>query len=452
MQRDASRYLDSWLTRERRLPLIVRGARQVGKTWIVRDLAERHELDLVECNFERVPELAGCFTHADPRRVLSELELALDRRIDVDGALLFIDEVQAAGEVLASLRWFAEELPELPVVAAGSLLEFTLADHDFSMPVGRVGYLHLDPLSFPEYLRAHSLDPLLDSLTAWEPGATLSDVAHERATEWFMRYCAVGGLPAVVRADVETDDPREVRRLQSDLLATYRDDFAKYAGRMDPDVLDRTLLGVARQLGTSFTYSHVDPDLRHSRVKSALELLCRARLCHLVRHTAARSVPLAGETKTRSRKVVLLDTGLAQSLLGLPAATTPSQVAPAVRGALAEQALAQQLLTLREWWEEPRLFYWQRGGGRPGEIDYVVQRGARIVPVEAKSGAPGSLKSLHQFVHERGMDIAVRVHSAPPTIERVSVKTTTGKPVEYTLLSIPHHLAWRAGELIDTVQ
>ncbi len=451
MFRAASGHLDDWLTRRRRLPLVVRGARQVGKTWLVRDFAARHDLDLVECNFERSPELARCFRSNDPRIVLGELALALGREVEPTGTVLFLDEIQAAGEVLAALRWFAEEMPELPVIAAGSLLEFTLADHEFSMPVGRVSYLHLEPLTFPEFLLAHGQARLLDTLSCWSPGATLGDIAHDRAGEWFARFSMVGGMPAVVRTDVEDDDPRGVRRVQHDLVATYRDDFGKYAGRLDAHLLDTVLRSAARQLGTKFVYAHVASDVRADRVRHGLELLARARVCHIVEHSAANGIPLGGEVKPRNRKVILLDTGIAQALLGVPASQVfPAwrELAPALRGALTEQLIGQQLRSIFPPWEEPRLYYWQRGGGRSGEVDFLTQIDARIVPVEAKAGAAGGMKSLHQFMHDKQLGIAVRCDSNPPSVQAVDVTTTQGDTARYRLISLPHYLVWRLPDAV----
>jgi len=431
--------------------LIVRGARQVGKTWLVRELAARHDLELVECNFERTPDLARCFASRDPRTVLGELALTIGRDIASEGTLLFLDEIQAAGEALAGLRWFAEEMPDLPVVAAGSLLEFTLADHEFSMPVGRVSYLHIEPLTFPEFLLAHGQDMLHSVLCAWSPGAAMSDVAHAQAGKWFARYTMVGGMPAVVRADVESDAPQEVRRLQHDLVATYRDDFGKYAGRNDPRMLDATLQSIAKQLGSKFVYSRVADGVRHQSTRAALELLARARVCHVVEHTAANGIPLGGEVKARNRKVVLLDVGLAQALLGMPASLVfpaLADVAPTLRGALTEQVVGQQLRSLFPPWEEPRLYYWQRGGGRPGEIDFVTQVDARIVPVEVKAGAAGALKSLHQFMHDKRLDIAVRCDANPPSTQQIDVATTQGDPACYQLVALPHYLIWRLHDAV----
>ena len=452
MDREASRYLDDWLARANRQPLVVRGARQVGKTWLVRDLAARHRRRLVELNFERDPSAAKAFASSDPRVVLERLSLTLDVDVAPESSLLFLDEVQAAGAVLARLRWFAEELPALPVIAAGSLLEFVLADHDFSMPVGRIGYLHLEPMSFPEFLRAHGQSRLLAGLSSWEPGDELDGVVHERAAQWFARYLMVGGMPGVVGADAERGDAAECRRMQRDLIGTYRDDFAKYATRMDVTVLDGVLLSVVRSLGRKFVYARVGEGVKQHQAKRGLELLARARLCHLVPHSDATGLPLAAEARDRMRKAIALDVGIVHGLLNTPAGAAfpaASDLSDQMRSQLADQIAGQQLRTaISDPGQEPALHYWHREGGRPGEIDYVVQIGSRIVPVEIKSGAAGAMKSLHQFVHDRRLKVAVRLDANPPSVQRLSLKTTRGERVRYTLANLPHYLTWRIADAV----
>ena len=453
MERTASQALDRWLVDPGRLPLVVRGARQVGKTWLVRDLAGRQGLDLAELNFERDPSLARLFESNDPRQILGELAIALGQELVPKACLLFLDEIQAAGGLLPKLRWFAEEMPELALVAAGSLLEFTLADHDFSMPVGRVTYLHLQPMTYTEYLAAQGQDRLLRTLRNWSWSTPLTGAALEAAWTWFHRYAMVGGMPAIVRADREGAPPADLRRLQSDLLATFLDDFGRYAGRMSSELLDATLRSVARQLGRKFVYADVVPGVRSDRARRALELLANARLCHIVEHTAANGLPLGGEVKRRNRKVVLLDVGLAHAMYGTPATQTfPAwnDLAPATRGALTEQIVGQQLLTLAPDWTKPTLFYWQRGAGRPGEIDYLIQMDDRIVPIEAKSGASGALKSLHQFMHDKGLDVAVRTDANPPSRLPLELETTQGDLVAYSLLNLPHFLVWQVPRALET--
>lgn len=433
--------------------MIVRGARQVGKTWIVRELARASGLDLVEINFEQTPLATRWFASNDPHVILDELSLALGRDVTPERCLLFLDEIQAGREVLPALRWFAEQLPELAVVAAGSLLDLVLEEKTTRVPVGRVTYLHLEPMGFAEFLEAHRQERLLAVLRSWSPGDELSAAGHAAARKWFDRFVMVGGMPAVIAADVERGDPRECRRLQHDLMMSFRDDFARYAGRLETLILDHTLLAVASMLGRKFVAARVGEGVKQHQATRALELLCQARLCHRVVCSAANGLPLGGEINSRMRKVTLLDVGLAHALLGTPAGGSFPRwesVAPQVRGQLTEQVAGQQLRAVQSRpGHEPTLYYWQREGGRPGEIDYVLQIGTRIVPVELKAGAAGSMKSLHQFMYDKGLGLAVRLDTNPPAPQTIQVSTTKRQPVQYQLLNLPHYLTWRLGELVE---
>jgi predicted AAA+ superfamily ATPase len=451
MERARSQYLECWLVASSRRPLVLRGARQVGKTWLVRDLATSSRRELFELNFERDPRAARTLDVGDPRVALGEISLFLGRDLVVDRSLLFLDEIQAAPTALAKLRWFAEELPALPVVAAGSLLDLSLAEFAGSMPVGRVGFLHIEPMGFDEYLKAHGQERLLATLRDYQPGGEFSPTAHVRASEWFERYAMVGGMPAVVAADVGGAGPRACRDLQRDLVATFRADFAKYAGRMDRGVLDHVLFSAARSLGRKFVYAHVDEGVKQHQAKRGLELLAAARVCHLVRYSTGSGIPLGGDSKDSFRKVILLDVGLFHALAGTPAGDVfPAlgSLAPGVRGQLAEQLAGQALLAAGEpSGDGPELFYWQREGGRPGEIDFLLQVGSRIVPIELKAGSAGAMKSLHQFMFDKRLSFAVRLDDNPPSLASLDVGTTQGDRVSYRLLSLPHYLAWRVHEL-----
>lgn len=446
MKRTIETRLTAWLESPDRRPLVLRGPRQVGKTWLVRELAARSGRRLVEVNFERDPSLKRLFAAKDPLRILADLSLALSVDIDPDSSLLFLDEIQGAGEVLAGLRWFYEELPRLPVVAAGSLLDFALAGHTFSMPVGRIAFQHIEPMGFPEYLLAHGQERLLAPVSAWRPGGELSATAHAEAMRWFHRFAMVGGMPAVVAADAAGREPRQVRELQKDLVAAYRADFAKYSGRMDRDILDAVLRSVVASLGRKFVHAHVREGVKQHQAKHALDLLSMAQLVHQVRHTAANGLPLGAEVKNSFRKVVAADVAVVHALLNTPAARSYPEwdsLAPALRGQLTDQLAAAQLrLTDPGAGDGPELYYWQREGGRPGEIDYLLQMLGRVIPVELKSGASGAMKSLHQFMFERRLELAVRADTNPPSAMNVSVKTTHGDAVRYRLINVPLYLLW----------
>ena len=455
MKRIFSDFLVSWLTSERRKPLIVRGARQVGKTWLVRELARESGRSLLEWNFDRNPEYARIFQEegSDPRRWLDDLALRTGVTAPVGELILFLDEIQSAPEVLAKLRWFAEEMPELPVVAAGSLLEFALRDFEYSVPVGRVSFAFVEPMSFPEFLQAHRQDKLLRRLAEWMPGLPLGEAVHTLAMDFYDRYLMTGGMPEVVGADAAGAQASECRRLQRDLVQAYRNDFAKYSGRMDPRILDDVLRGAADQLGHKFVYSIVGAGVKHQQAKRALDLLCMAQLCDSIPHAECNGVPLAGKINDRLRKVMLLDVGLAHALWNTPAGNSFPRwrdVAPALRGGLTEQGIAQQLrVAMGEPSRRGELFHWRRENGRVGEIDLVLECHGRIVPVETKSGAAGAMKSLHQFMHDKSLSLAVRVDRNQPNLQNIHVRTTLGQPVDYQLLNLPHSLAWRIPSLLE---
>ena len=451
MLRTALKELKGWLERPDRRPLVIRGARQVGKTWLVRELAARSGRTLFEVNLERDPSTARLFDATDPSRILSSIEAWARRRASASEALLFIDEVQTAPAVLAKLRWFAEELPELPVVAAGSLLDFALSDHAFSMPVGRIGYHHLEPMSFEEFLLAVGDEPLLEMIRSVTLTDPLPGPLHDRALEHLRDYTLVGGMPRVVETWRRTGSWLEVSRTQADLVATYRDDFAKYAGRVPTTRLDRVLLAVPRLLGRKFKYTAVAADERAAALRQALELLEKARLCHRVRSTDATGLPLGADVRSRTFKVVLGDVGLASALLGLSPGSVPAgrEVRFVNEGGLAEQLVGQALRTVGPGFWDPDLYYWasQRRGAQ-AELDYVLAHGASVVPIEVKAGKTGTLKSLHLFSARRGSSLAVRFDGRSPSVTDVSTITTSG-PASYRLLSLPLYLAGQVHRLID---
>lgn len=447
--------LTAWIGDPARQPLVLRGARQVGKTWLVREFARSAGRELLEVNFERDPRRKQIFAPDQRPRMLADLGLIFGTRIDPDRHLLFLDEIQAAPDALAALRWFHEDLPALPVVAAGSLLDFALAAMDHSIPVGRLTYRYLEPMRFDEYLRAHDQDLLLEQLQSWSPGEELGATAFGLASDWFARFAQVGGMPAVVAADVGGAEPSTCRDRQTDLMATFRDEFAKYARRMEPGVLDAVLLATARQLGSKFVYAGASDGMKQQRVKGAIELLAMARVVTLAPHSAANGIPLGGEINERHRKAFLLDVGLLHALLRTPAGPAfprPEDLAPTVRGQIAEQLAAQ---TLRApdpaSGREASLHYWQRMGGRMGEIDLLCQFGTRIVPLELKAGAAGSMKSLHQFMHDKHLELAVRADANPPSLQAIDVKTTQGDSARYRLLNLPGFLLFRVQELVAAI-
>lgn len=454
MYRFVSDRLDAWLNSRKRKPLVIRGARQVGKTWLIRDLAKRKNLDLVECNFERSPGMADHFSSNNPQEIIRKIEADLNISINTEKSLLFLDEIQAKPELLASLRWFYEEMPQLPVVAAGSLLDFALEEHTFSMPVGRIEYCYLEPMSFLEFLRASGNESLYTLLQDVEVERPLNNKIHTKCLESYLEYMLIGGMPEVVSEWYESKNSESCIKIQQDLLATIRDDFNKYRNRIDTDLLSNILSSVSEQLGNRFIATRVKNASRTDEVKKALSLLQKARVCHRVSHTSGNGLPLGAESNEKIFKVLLLDVGLAAIQLGLSRLhiKEAKKIVFQNKGPLAEQFVGQQIRVFQSRFEDPSLFYWQRLGGRQGEIDYLIQQGTTIVPIEIKSGARGAMKSLHQFMYDKVLPLAVRIDQNLPSINTMNVKTTLGDEVSYFLLSIPLYLTEILPCLLDRVR
>jgi uncharacterized protein len=451
--------LQHWAARQERKPLILRGARQVGKSHLVRTWGASRFERVVELNLERDPAIASCFSDNDPQAILKRLEIVARASVPSDGSvLLFLDEIQAEPSVLAKLRWFAEELPRLPIVAAGSLLDFALREPAFSMPVGRVTFMHLEPLGFREFVSAMGEQQLADQLaTLREENFRSEHVAglatmHDRALDLFRQYLLVGGMPAAVASYRESRSLLGTSEVHSDLLAALRSDFAKYAARVHHGRLNSVLSSIAQQLGGKFRYVQVDRSERAQTIAQAVELLSLARVCHRVRATPAVAVPLAAGVDEKRFKLILLDVGLLSALLGLSfKSIDPSgDIMLAHRGALAEQVVGQLLRLCRPAYEEPALYHWHRESrGSEAEIDYVAASETRVIPIEVKAGATGALRSLHLYMAERGFDTAVRFNADLPSVVPVAVSTRTGASAQYRLLSLPMYMVEELPRLLE---
>lgn len=451
MRRKALHYLKTWLTESGRKPLVIRGARQVGKTWLVRQLAIEMGKTLIELNFEKRPSDFSFFESNDPKRILLHLSGKQDKPIDIANSILFLDEIQAVPEMLAKLRWFYEDLPELPVVAAGSLLEFVLAQHTFSMPVGRISYLHLEPLSFEEFLCAINKKTLCNYVSQIDFAEKVPLAIHKTLLSHFKEYVIVGGLPAAVSEWVAKQNLSAVNRAHQELLATYRDDFSKYHGRAAIHYLDETLSAVPKMFGQKFIYSRVNASAQSSTIKNVLVLLEKARLCHTVNGVHANGIPLAAEIREKFFKEIILDVGLSHAILGinLQDIFNAQDIMLINSGAISEQVVGQLLRTIFPFYVEPVLYYWSREEKNANaEIDYIIQQSTNIIPIEIKSGATGSLKSLHYFMGLKKYSRAVRVNGDFPSKTSVSVKNNDGKQIQYTLLSIPFYLVGQIPRLL----
>jgi uncharacterized protein len=397
MRRVITDYLAAWKDLRDRRPLLLRGARQVGKTWTVRDFGERqfggrvHVLD-----FEREPALRELFA-ADlvPARIVDALRVRRDISIEPGRDMLFFDEVQACPRAIVSLRYFYEELPQLHVIAAGSLLEFALGS--LSFPVGRIHPQTLHPMTFVEFLWATGADRAAELVAAGP--ARLDDSMHRDLLDKLRAYLFVGGMPAAVRDYSASRSLADAMAVQSDLLHTYRDDFGKYSPRANQACIDAVLTGAAKSVGQVTKYRALAPGFGDHPIRDAYDLLTRARLLRQVPAASPAGLPLAASASPRRFKTLLLDVGLLQRLLGVPAGSEWDQqdLLALYSGALAEQFVGQELVA----GGDDQVYCWMRAAkSSSAEVDYLVAPEGHITPIEVKSGAAGRLRSMHQLLLE----------------------------------------------------
>jgi len=450
LQRTALDYLRDWTTRTSRKPLLVRGARQVGKTTLVRMLAAEAFAGLLEINLETDTDVASLFQSKDPSRIVELLEARYGADIRPGRTLLFLDEIQAAPELLSCLRCFHERLPELHVVGAGSLLDFAIEDHVFSMPVGRIEYLHLGPMGFEEFLLALGRERLVALVRGFVPGQDVPAALHAELMRCVRQFLVVGGMPASVAALAQSGGVRESEAVRQSILSTYRDDFAKYGRRIDHRRLAKVFDKVPLLVGSKFMYSRVDRGERARELGKALEALCLARVVHRVRHTAANGIPLGAETSDRSFKVLFMDVGLLCRSYGLGVLDVESaeDVMLVNAGAICEQFVGQHLLHSGEPYDEPAAHCWMRQKSQSNaEIDYVISVGEHVVPVEVKAGKTGTLKSLHVFLREKGRSFGLRFNADVPSLLDAETSLADGGNRPFALLSLPLYLVGQARRL-----
>ncbi len=393
--------LQRWKDDPKRKPILLRGARQVGKTWIVRELGKSFPF-FVEVNFELYPEVREIFQQdLNPRRIIRDLALLLEQPITPGETLLFLDEIQGAPEALNALRFFYEMLPELHVIAAGSLLDFQL--ERIGMPVGRVISMYLHPMSFLEFLVARN-QAVAAQLILEHPGDTpLSPPLHRKMLRLLGEYMAVGGMPEAVASWCATESLEACRTVHYTLIDAYRQDFNKYARKYQIKYVGLLFDTVPALMGNIFQFSQIPGNYRARDLRPALDLLEKAGLVHRVVHSAGQGIPLGAQANWKIFKLLFLDIGLAQTILGLTSASWLLQPEKefANKGGLNEALVGQELIAYSPPNQKPQLYFWKRDKrGSNAEVDYLWQHDGEIIPLEVKSSAPGRLKSLRLFLQE----------------------------------------------------
>ena len=408
MQREVDAALDDWAEDGGRRPLLIRGARQVGKTYAVTALAERTFADFASINLEQEPRYRRCFDTLDPQAILDRIGVLRGKPVEPGRTLLFLDEIQECPAAIVALRYFYEQAPDLHVIGAGSLLEFALEAERLRMPVGRIQPLFMHPLSFAEFLPAVGQEPARQAARSM---AGVSAPVHDHLSALLRTYLLLGGMPAVVAEYQATGSIARAARVQTAITQTFRDDFGKYARAARHPHLDRVFLHAARMVGRKFVYSKVDPDSRSRDLRSAVELLEKAGVVHRVCSTSGAGLPLGAEADDRHYKLVMVDVGLMQNLSGAAEQLLDGDPMRIDDGAVAEQFVGQELLAHRSPYERPELSYWRRRQkNSSAEVDYLTVAAGRVVPVEVKAGKTGRLRSLAVFAERYRPPLAVRVY------------------------------------------
>lgn len=348
--------------------------------------------------------------------IVQKIAIYINVPIEEGKTLLFLDEIQECPEAIMALRFFKEDYPGLHVIAAGSLLEFTLQKLP-TFGVGRIHTLFMYPMTFDEFLNANNENGLISMKRQADSQHPLDAAFHEKLIEYFRIYLLVGGMPEAVLAWIKTHNFNQCSHIQEDIILTYEDDFSKYKKRVSPDLLRTTLHGICHQPGEKITFKQISADYRSSQIREAVRLLTLAGLVIPVIATSGNGIPLDAEANEKNMKILLLDSGLllsvlqlegnlAQHLVDLIMTGSPRDLVN--KGGLVEMVAGLELLRNKPCVQRQKMFYWEKSGNSIAEIDYLDTFHLKVTPIEIKSGTQGGMKSLWQFMREKRLTEAIR--------------------------------------------
>ena len=394
MERVITKTLIKWAVESNRKPLIINGARQVGKSWVVQQLGKSYfKGNFLEINFEKSPNLGRIFeSDLNVKRIVQEIEILFNTEIS-ERTLLFFDEIQNCPKAIMALRYFYEDMQNIPVIAAGSLLEFELQNIPF--PVGRVEQLEMYPMSFEEFLQAQGNEIMLKKLN--EPFQFLSETIENKIYQELQNYFWVGGMPECVQDFVNHKNYKAVRKIQNDLFYTYTQDFAKYNPIVNKDCLMDILNKIPTSIGNQIIYSKLSERFSGPTIKKGVEVLSLAKIIKPIENVSVAGLPFSVSGK--QFKLYFIDIGLllAMSNVSYENLFAQNNLNVLFSGSWAEQFVAQQLVCNHS----KTLKYWARTNKNSNaEVDYVIENDGEIIPIEVKYGVAGKLKSVHLLLHE----------------------------------------------------
>lgn len=410
LERKIDHELFLWSKNDDRKPLLLRGARQVGKSTAVRALSAHFD-HYLEVNFEEQKQVHDLFRgNLSPQSLCENLSLLYNIPIVSGKTLVFFDEIQACPNAISSLRFFYEKMPDLHLIAAGSLLEFALEELS-SFGVGRVRSMFMYPFSFDEFLFANSEELLLNAKKKASPENPLAEPLHQKLLGYLKRFLIIGGMPEVVASYVGGKSMIDCQSVLDDLVISLKADFAKYKQKVPVSRISEVFESVVQQSGGKFVFSKAATEANLKQIKVAVDLLIMAGLVYPVTHSSANGIPLGAESDPKKRKMLLFDTGIFQRLLGLNVAEVliSEQFSMINKGSLAELFVGLELLKSGSCYQQHSLFYWQREAlNANAEVDYLIQKKQDILPIEVKAGTKGSMQSLYLFLKEKSKSSGVR--------------------------------------------
>ena len=411
IQRKIDDELLTWQRSSSRKPLLIRGARQVGKSTAVRNLSKQFDY-FIEINFDEQPEYQNLFANtSDIGDLIEQLAIITQTEIIEGRTLVFLDEIQASLPAISKLRYFYEKKPNLHVIAAGSLLEFALSELP-SFGVGRVRSLFMYPISFIEFLGALNEKPLASMIQQSNSERPINPIFHEKLKSYFKKFLIIGGMPQAVQTYVAKGDLLEVQRILDDLIIAIQADFVKYKRQIPPTNIKSVFESIVKQVGTKFKYSNELTSLTNPMIKQVIDLLEMAGLVYQVTHSSSNGIPLGAEANPKKIKLLIFDTGIYQRILGLDVASLllKDDIEVINKGNIAELFVGLELLKSNDAYEKTALYYWHREAkNSQAEVDYVIQNQDFILPVEVKAGTKGAMQSMHLFMDEKKSRYGLRL-------------------------------------------
>src|SRR5690606_10855536 len=441
-ERHVATYLEDWKASKHRKPLILRGARQVGKTTFVTEFAKTYDF-FISLNLEKAADKAFFETYDDVNTILESLFLSNNITPDQQqNTLLFIDEIQELPKAIQLLRYFFEEVSELHVIAAGSLLEFAMKEVE-SFPVGRVEFLYLYPLNFAEYLQAIGHGTALNQLTK----VPVNPVAHKILLELFHRYAIIGGMPEVVKRDIEGENLANLPKVYESIWATYKEDVEKYTSNpAERRVIKHIMETAPLYMDQRIKFQNFgNSNYRSREVGKAMRNLDAAKIIQLIYPTTDIDPPIKPDIK-KSPRLQFLDTGLINYTLGIQAQLLGmDDLSNAFKGAMVPHLITQEIISLNTISNTKPHFWIREKKQSSSEVVGVYPYADKVIPIAIKSGAAGKLKSLHLFMDKTNYPYGIRMYAGEYKIENL----TTPEGTRFLLMNLPYYLGTQLPAYMD---